>query len=193
MTKNITAATVNLTRAAYAAGVEVRALRYAALDIPLLGQPEPMGGRWRRFSVTDCVRFAVVGKLQTFGISLATAVEVLAVAVDRHILSLTLCGIDLPPDFLVSRLDGLAVHLVPGPDGLDVFSAPLGTPPAAGPAVLILDIGLIAHETITRLATAGMSTAANAHGRSIGGRAGAAAGAPTSLNPNSAGTPAMES
>ena len=132
MTKSITAATVNLTRAAYAAGVEVRALRYASLEIPLLGQPEPTGGRWRRFSVTDCVRFAVIGRLQAFGISLAASVEVLAVAVDRRILGLTLCGVDLPPDFLVSHLDGRAVHVVPGPDGLDVFAASLGTPPASG-------------------------------------------------------------
>lgn len=162
MTKSITGATVNLTHAAYAAGVEVRALRYASLDIPLIGQPEPMGGRWRRFSVTDCVRFAVIGRLQAFGIPLAAAVEVLAVAVDRHLAGLVGCGVDLPPDFLVSRLDGLAVHAVPGPDGLDVYSAPLGTPPAAGPAVLILDIGLIAYETIRRLACVPPITAAHA-------------------------------
>lgn len=162
MTKSITAATVNLTRAAYAAGVEVRALRYAALEIPLIGQPEPMGGRWRRFSVTDCVRFAVIGQLQAFGVTLAAAVEVLTVAVDRHLAGLVGCGVELPSSFLVNQLDSLTVHVVPGPDGLDVYSAPLGTPPASGAAVLILDIGWIAHETVRRLACPPPSTAASA-------------------------------
>ena len=151
MAKSITHATVNLTRAAHAAGMPVRVLRYAALDIPLLGQPEPAGGRWRRFSVSDCVRFAIVARLQGFGIGLPAAVEVLGAAVDRHLCGLLLCGVDLPPAFLVNRLGGLTVRVVPGPGGLDVYSAPSCTAPGGAEAVLILNIGAIAATTVARL------------------------------------------
>ena len=187
MAKSITHATVNLTRAAHAAGMPVRVLRYAALDIPLLGQPEPTGGRWRRFSVADCVRFAVIARLQGFGIGLPAAVEVLAAAVDRHLGGLMGCGVDLPPAFLVNRLGGLTVRVVPGPAGLNVYSAPSCTPPGGAEAVLILNIGAIAAATVARL-DAHTSTAAMRLGRSRG-PGGSRGGVPTLSTTNSAGTP----
>ena len=192
MAKSIAHATVTLTRAADAAGMPVRALRYAALDIPLIGQPEPTGGRWRRFSVADCIRFAVIARLQGFGIALPAAVEVLAAAVDRHMGGLLGCGVDLPPAFLVNRLGGLTVRVVPGPDGLNVYSAPSCTPPGGAEAVLILNIGAIAATTVARL-DAHTSTAAKAHDRSWG-PGGSRGGVPTfSTTTNSAGIPATES
>ena len=190
MAHSITRATVTLTRATHAAGMPVRTLRCDALAIPLIGQPEPKGGRWRRFSVADCVRFAVIARLQAFGISLPAAVEVVNVAVDRHMGGLTGCGVELPPSFLVDRLDGLAVHLAPGSDGLDVYTAPLGTPAGAAEAVLILDIGAIATTTIARLETAGASTAAKDTQRSTGGGRGRG-GPPTNSTTSSAGLPAV--
>lgn len=184
MVENITQATVTLTRAAHAAGMSVRALRRAALAVPRLGQPGHMAGVWRRYSATDCVRLAVVGRLQDFGIGLAAAVEVLE-AVDNRLLSLVLCGIELPASFLTGRLDGLTVRIVPGPSGLDVYAAPRRVAPEPAPAALILDIGFIADDVIARL-DATPRTAANAHGRSRG-PGGSRGGVPIPLT--SAGTP----
>ncbi len=185
MVENITQATVTMTRAASAAGMPIRALRRAALTVPRLGAAGRVCGEWRRYNALDCVRLAIVGRLLAFGVSLPAAVEVLE-AVDNRLLALVMCGIELPASFLTERLDGLTVHVVPGSDGLNIYTAPRGMAPVPADAVLSLDIGFIADDVIARL-DATQRTAADTHGRSTGGRAGAAAGAPIPLR--NAGTP----
>ena len=182
---SITTRTVTLTRAAHAAGMPVRALRRAALAVPVLGASGRVSGEWRRFSVMDCVRFAIVGRLLDFGVTLPAAVEILEAGVDRHLMGLALCGIDLPASFLTGRLDSVTLHVVPGPEGLDVYAAPRRVAPEPAPAALILDIGFIADDVIARL-DATPRTAANAHGRSRG-PGGSRGGVP--IPSTSAGTP----
>ena len=169
---SITTRTVTLTRAAHAAGMPVRVLRRAALSVPLLGQPGHMAGAWRRYSALDCVRLAVVGRLVDFGIILPAAVDVLEAGVDRHLMGLALCGVDLPASFLTERLAGLTVHVAPGPDGLDIYAAPRRLAPEPCPAALILDIGSIAADAIARLDVATTRTVPTDTQRSTGpGRA----------------------
>ena len=172
MVENITTRRVTLTCAARAADMPVRVLRLATLAVPVLGAAGRVSGEWRRFSVMDCVRFAVVGRLLDFGVTLPAAVDVLEAGVDRHLTGLALCGVDLPASFLQTRLDGLTVHIVPGPDGLDVYAAPRRLAPEPAPAALILDLGLIAADAIARLDDATTRTVPTDTQRSTGpGRA----------------------
>ena len=59
---------VRLAAAAAAIGTDTRALRAMAARIPLLTARTHR--RWGRYSPLDCVRLAVVARLQEFGIGL---------------------------------------------------------------------------------------------------------------------------
>ena len=179
--------TVTMPRAAYAARFTLRVLRLlmsGPAPIRLLGQPARTRAAWNKFSPADVVRLAVMRRLTRHGFSTEAAGGILDLGVDQHLTGLILCGVDLPASFLLQRLDG--VELTVCRSGAEVVVNP--THPHD--TTLTLDIGAIARNAVARLADAHASTAAEPHGRFTGGRAGAAAGAPTNL---SAGTPATES
>lgn len=66
--------------------------------------PQPHSGAWRRFQPADVVRLAVIGRLMTFGFTVAEAHEIVVQYVDRALLAVvSVCG-DIPWFLLRSRL-----------------------------------------------------------------------------------------
>jgi hypothetical protein len=140
--------TVTLTKAADVIGIPPRVLRHVAANLPLLTDPTRCRGRWRKWSLVDLVRVACVAKLLEFGITLPSAIEILDAGLDGLLLAFALAGIEADADFLLRRLEGRTLHIVPEPEGIHVYAAPRFNSPAQGAAVLILDLELIARDVL---------------------------------------------
>lgn len=80
-------AQITFTLAARAAGVTEKQLRnwLDKAQVPLQGDDERSEGQWRRFSLIDVVRLAVVGSLVRYGIPIVTAADLVGDSVDLRL------------------------------------------------------------------------------------------------------------
>ena len=161
---DITAPTISLKKAAYAAGLSTRWLRAALSDghMVMLGQTTRQAGGWNYGAPVDVYRLLVVRKLLGVGLNMAEAMHVLDAGLDPHLGGLCGCGISLPVSFLLNRLEGAALYVTRDDEtnSISVRSGPAGDPPGSG-LTICLDLGNLAADAIRRLEAAHTSTAAN--------------------------------
>ena len=154
--QSITEANVSIGIAAHAAGISPRALRLALGSggkIPLLGKVDRHAvGTWRRFSPVDVPRLAVLARLINFGVPVSAAARVIASTIDQRLLGVTLCGIEIPNQVILTRFHGV-LHVSLGEAG--EYSArlvPPGTPlDHRHDSILVLDLETIASTALSRL------------------------------------------
>lgn len=154
--QSITEANVSIGIAAHAAGISSRALRLALGSggkVPLLGKVDRHAvGTWRRFSPVDVPRLAVLSRLLNHGLTVSAAARVISSTIDQRLLGLTLCGIDLPNQLILTRFHG-ALHVsMTEVGGYVARIVPCGTlPDYRHDTTILLDLETIASTALSRL------------------------------------------
>jgi hypothetical protein len=112
MANPVTRAQITFSRAAVAAGLTEKTLR-GWLDrgqVILEGDAEREEGAWRRFSILDVVRLAIIGRVVRYGFEVRTAYEIVASTVDGK-LRLVASYRNTPPSVIPAALQGLVIVL----------------------------------------------------------------------------------
>ena len=119
MNNPITRAQVTFRHAARAAGVTEKTLRNW-LDrgqVILSGDDDREEGTWRRFSILDVVRLAIIGRISAYGLAVRDAAEIVSDMVDDRTQALMRFR-STPPGALVAGLHGLRLAIQKFPDGV---------------------------------------------------------------------------
>lgn len=156
-TPHIAQATVSIGWAAFAAGFSKRGLRFAlgtGHAFPMLGQVERPANCWRRFSVVDVVRLAILSRLVNHGFTVSAAAHVIASAVDPRLSGLLLCGVEPPRSAILDRLAGAALFVSMLESGDRVSAVvPDRCAPTAHDTTLVINLGDVAALALSRLPT----------------------------------------
>ena len=157
MANPITRAQVTFGNAARAAGLPEKTLRNW-LDrgqVLLEGDDEREGGNWRRFSVLDVIRLAIIGRLVAYGLTVTMAYELVADTVDNQTRAL-IAYRNTPPRALAAILSGITLAVHKGPaDEVHVIVGHTADRPADTSDLqdfLFIRAGLIATAVLDRLA-----------------------------------------
>src|SRR5512147_1616517 len=151
---------ITFSLAAHAAGITEKALRNW-LDkgqVWLEGDDDREQGQWRRFSLMDVVRLAVIGSLVRYGIGVPAAAEIIATNVDHKLRAFARdpCA---PRRALYAALNSVTIVISNGgaADGDDRLNCRFGYGPADTPDThdlrhfILIRVDEIANDVLARL------------------------------------------